>query len=96
MDWTPSSTRPVELALVSSEPAGSALPCRLAKGLAAPARAAKSLLATLLTDAQLVFDGLSSLVFNEARVEMKSLRAFYVQAKFMVKSFFFLLCFPQI
>lgn len=47
-------------------------PSRPAKALQFFVGAAKSLQAALLTDAQLVSDGLSSLVLNGARVQMKA------------------------
>ena len=92
MDWTSSSSHLVKLALVVSGTAGSDLPVaprspRTSQGPLVSVGAAKSLHAALLTDAQLVSDGHSSLVLNGARVQMKAGGAFYVQAKFMVKSF---------
>lgn len=94
-----SSSRPVKLALVLRETAGSDLPAaarslQTGQGPAVSAGVAKSLQATLLSDAQLISDGLSSLLLNGARVKMKAGGAFYVRAKFMVKSFSFLLSLP--
>lgn len=67
-------------------------PSRPAKALQFFVGTAKSLQAALLTDAQLVSDGLSSLVLNGARVQSRW--AFYVQAKFI--SHFLLSVFPWV
>lgn len=77
MDWTSSSTRLVKLAPVLSGTAGSYLPfaarsLQTSQSPAVPFGVAKSLQAALLTDAQLVYDGHSSLVLNGAGIQMKA------------------------